>query len=251
MNSVYMSEPATGITGLFSGLYGLLIALQNSDPTAVTNISGELIKLSDDIAAQSDDNQKLLLKQQEVKEILSAENDRIQTNIDTIANNLVTKNRMIQMNENLRLRTEQYNKMLYVFSVGLLATIGVVIMFRRLPYLSYNIAYIFFVMIGAVTLIQIGLLYKELLSRTHTDYNKIDFDNSPQSLGLDIDLNLRGGEISMPDIIGQCIGSSVKWVNGKCYAITDMDGFTAERITYNQNRVNPNSPSEINLYTLV
>ena len=252
-NSIISSS--NGITGLFSGLYDILISLQENDPTVITEISGNLIALSNDIAAQSEDNKKVLLKQAEVKEIINAENDRIQTNINTIADNLVTKDRMIRMNENLRMRTEQYNQMLYVFSIGLLAIIGVIILFRRLPYIPYTIAYSLFVIIGSVTLVQIGILYKTLQSRSPIDYNKIDFDNSPPtSLGVNVDLNLRGVDASMPDIVGQCIGTNVVWSDGICKPVTppdDTDGFTTERITYNQNMVKPNCPSEINVYTLV
>ena len=246
-----MGGSSTGITGLFSGLYDLLITLQTSDPTIITNISGDLIELSNDIAAQSEDNKQVLLKQAEVKSILDAENDRIQTNIDTIADNLVTKDRMIRMNENIRLRTEQYNRMLYAFSIGLLAIIGVVILFRRLPYIPYTIAYILFVIIGSVTLIQIGILYKTLQSRSPIDYNKIDFDNSTPRVGLDVDLSLRGVDATMPDIVGLCTGPNVVWADGVCKAVTEIAGFTTDRITYNQTMVKPNCPSEINMYTKV
>ena len=102
---------------------------------------------------------------------LEKDNTRIESNIKTVNDNILTKQRALKFNENKRLRTEHYNEILYVFIFASLIIIAILIGFRQLPFLPDSIAQVLIIIIGSVAFIQIFILYKALQERSHLNYN--------------------------------------------------------------------------------
>ena len=117
----------------------------NIDTTAVTNGLNSI----QTITANADEkNKQLLLKQNEVKAIVDDENQRIQSNIKRVEDNLITKKRLVEFNGNQRLRTQHYNGILFIFVLAMFVIVVMVIGFRLLPFLPDFVLYTLVIIVG-------------------------------------------------------------------------------------------------------
>ena len=126
------------------------------------DINQGVVAISAAVATANDEVEQTLLRQNEMKEIVDAENERIQKNIKTTETNLLTKNRKMKFIDNKRQRAEQYNKILYVFIIILSLIIIAIIGFQYLPFLPDFILQIFIVIVGSIGLVKIFNIYREL-----------------------------------------------------------------------------------------
>ena len=101
------------------------------------------------VATADDEAEQILLRQNEMKGIVDAENERIQKNIKTTETNLLTKNRKMKFIDNKRQRAEQYNEILYVFIITLSLIIIAIIGFQYLPFLPDIIVQLFVIIVGS------------------------------------------------------------------------------------------------------
>lgn len=247
----------TGFSDITTSIATLLSSATPSG-SLDNNIANTLNVLNEKSNAIEDENNKTLSNQESVIKILDAENARIQTNIQTIDDNLTTQKRVVEFNENQRLRTEQYNQMLIIFVAAFCLIIAIVIGFRRLPFLPDFISQGLVVIIGAVTFIKIFNLYINLQDRSILNYNELDLDkpakDSPATIASKRALASAAGDLLGTIDLTSCKGpaccdttNGVKWddVSQKCI----KESFTVERLKYNQSNVLPNSASEVNLYS--
>ena len=220
-----------------------------------------------------DEAAKVLLKQDKMKGIVDAENKRIQRNIQTTETNLLTKKRTMNFTENQRLRTEQYNQILYVFVLSLALISIAVVSFQYFPFLPDFILQIFIVLVGVIGLIRILNLYTTLQGRSHLNYNELKLAgpnvSSPEEAEQKKKAAAKSGDLLGSIDIGGCRAaaccdttenSGVIWdePSRKCIkkvddadADADQEDFTVERMKYNKGIASPNSPSEINRYSKV
>ena len=199
---------------------------------------------------------------------LEKDNTRIESNIKTINDNILTKQRALSFNENKRLRTEHYNEILYVFVFASLIILTIIIGFRQLSFIPDSISQLLIVIIGSAGFIRIFLLYKGLQERSHLNYNELNLAkpaiSSPEEVERKQALAKESGDLLGSTDIGGCRGAAccksngVKWdiTSGKCITGTDDeddedDAFTVERLKYNKSIVSPNSASEVNIYSKV
>jgi hypothetical protein len=199
---------------------------------------------------------------------LEKDNTRIESNIKTVNDNILTKQRALKFNENKRLRTEHYNEILYVFIFASLIIIAIIIGFRQLPFIPDSIAQVLIIIIGSVAFIRIFILYKALQERSHLNYNELNLAkpaiSSPEDIERKQALAKESGDLLGSTDIGGCKGAEcckstgVKWdiTSGKCITGTDdadddADAFTVERLKYNKSVASPNSASEVNIYSKV
>jgi hypothetical protein len=205
-----------------------------------------------------------------LNDYLTDDNTRIESNIKTVNDNILTKQRDLKFNENKRLRTEHYNEILYVFIFASFVIIAIVIGFRKLPFLPDSIAQILIIIIGSIAFIRIFILYKALQNRSHLNYNELNLAkpaiSSPEEIKRKQALAKESGDLLGSTDIGGCKGAAccesagVKWdiTSGKCITGTadvddtdDADAFTVERLKYNKSIAPPNYASEVNTYSKV
>ena len=219
------------------------------------------------VATADDEAEQILLRQNEMKGIVDAENERIQKNIKTTETNLLTKNRKMKFIDNKRQRAEQYNKILYVFIITLSLIIVAIIGFQYLPFLPDVILQIFIVIVGSVGLVQIFNMYRHLQTRSHLDYNQLKLDGpnilSSEEVAKKQQAAAKSGDLLGSIDIGGCIESEccdtendVIWSKSSRKCIPkptqeETEQFTVERMKYNNNFAQPNSPSETLLYSKV
>ena len=202
-----------------------------------------------------------------MKGIVDEENERIQKNIKTTETNLLTKNRKMKFIDNKRQRAEQYNKILYVFIITLSLIIVAIIGFQYLPFLPDFILQIFVIIVGSLGLVQIFNIYRNLQSRSHLDYNQLKLDGpkvmSPEEVAKKQQAAAKSGDLLGSIDIGGCreadccdTENDVIWSKSsrKCIpkpTTAEAEEFTVERMKYNNNFAQPNSPSETLLYSKV
>ena len=247
----------TGFSDITNAIANLLSSATPSGSLDNT-ITNTLNELNEKSTAIEDENNKTLSNQESVKKILDAENERIQTNIQTIDDSLTTQRRMVEFNDNMRLRTEQYNQILIIFVAAVCLILAIVIGFSRLPFLPDFISQGLIVIIGSITFIKIFKLYVSIQDRSIVNYNELDLDkparDSPATIAAKRSLASKTGDLLGTIDLEGCRGpaccdttNGVKWddVSRKCI----KESFTVERLKYNQSSVLPNSASEVNLYS--
>lgn len=225
--------------------------------SGTTSLQDRVNNLKTNIKNADDENNKLLLKQKEVKEIIKNEKERIQHNIDITENNLTTKKRLIEFNESNRLRTEQYNNILYIFVITLFIILVIIIGGRQIEFLPDIIPQILVIIIGSISAVKIFQMYYNINKRSHLDYNKLSLDkpaiDSPEQIKRNKEKAAKSGDLLGSISTGGCIGAEccdegTIWNESsrKC-----TEAFTTERLKYNHNIVPPNSPNEFNGYSKV
>ena len=236
----------------------------NIDTTAVTNGLNSI----QTITANADEkNKQLLLKQNEVKAIVDDENQRIQSNIKRVEDNLITKKRLVEFNENQRLRTQHYNGILFIFVLAMFVIVVMVIGFRLLPFLPDFVLYTLVIIVGGAAAIKIFTLYSNLHERSHLNHNELHLDkpivDTPEQVKEKQEAAAKSGDLLGSIDIGGCIGAAccdssnnIVWnaTSRKCTyqaPFGNMNGFVIERLKYNKNIVSPNTPSEISRYSKV
>lgn len=231
------------------------------------DINNGISAISAAVATADDEAEQILLRQNEMKGIVDAENERIQKNIKTTETNLLTKNRKMKFVENKRQRSEQYNDILYVFIICLSLIIIAIIGFQYFPFLPDFILQIFVVIIGSFGLIKIFNIYRELQTRSHLNYNELKLDApniiSPEEVAKKQQAAAKSGDLLGSIDIGGCRGAEccdtendVIWSESsrKCVpkpTTAETEEFTVERMKYNRGIAQPNSSNETLLYSKV
>jgi len=255
----------SSIQSILTTIQSILSSLgSNIDTTSVTNGLNSI----QTIAENADEkNKQLLLKQNEMKALVDDENARIQTNIQRVEDNLITKKRIVEFNENIRLRTEQYNQILLTFVLTMFLIIAIVIGLRMLPFLPEFISQGLVIIVGSAGLIKIFTIYSNMHERSHLNYNELDLDkpqiDTPEEVQQKQEAAAKSGDLLGSIDIGGCIGAAccdssnnIVWnkTSRKCTyqaPFGNMNGFVIERLKYNKNIVSPNAPSEITTYSKV
>jgi hypothetical protein len=265
----------TSIQSILATIQSILSSLgkntSNIDTASVTAGLNSIQRITNNA---DEKNKKLLLNQKEMKALVETENARIQSNIQRVEDNLTTKKRMVDLSENTRLRTEQYNQILYTFVFAAVVIIAIVIGSRLLPFLPEFISQVLIVIVGAAAAIKIFMIYSVMRERSPLNYNELNLDkpvvDTPEQIQQKLEAAAKKGDLlGSIDIgrgsidIGGCMGAeccdpsnNIVWnaTSRKCTyqaPFGNMNGFVIERLKYNKNVVSPNTPSEINTYSKV
>jgi Asp-tRNA(Asn)/Glu-tRNA(Gln) amidotransferase C subunit len=254
----------TETQSILSSLSEILQSFKEYSNVDTTNLDTQINQLKTNVENADDANNELLLKQEDVKAIIDDEKTRIQSNIDSTENNLTTKKRLIEFNESNRLRTEQYNNILYVFVISLSIIVIIIVGGRQIEFLPDIIPQILVIIIGSISGIKIFQMYYNMNKRSHLDYNKLSLDkpviDSPEQIIRSKEKAAKSGDllgsISTNGCVGaECCDVGTTWNESsrKCTTIdnTTNEGFVTERFKYNHNIAPPNSPNEFNEYSKV
>lgn len=256
----------TSIQSILTTIQTILSALgANTTSIDTTAVSNGLNSIQTITAEADEENKQLLLKQNEVKALVDNENQRIQTNIQLVEDNLITKKRMVEFNENQRLRTEQYNQIMLTFVLAMGLVLVIVIGGRFIPFLPEFVLQGLIVIIGLATVIQMFTIYSNIQARSHMNYNELHLDkpavDTPEEIRQNKANAAASGDLLGSIDIGGCAGpaccdssNNVVWNESsrKCVqGFENMDDFLMERLKYNKNIALANSPSEINMYSII
>jgi len=250
----------SSIQSILSTIQAILSSLGNNTSNIDTaSVTRGLQSIQAIAQAADEKNKRLLLNQKEMKDLVVNENERIQTNIQRVEDNLTTKKRMVNFNENIRLRTEQYNQIMYTFVFTVVLLIAINYLNSKLPFLPLFITQGLLAIVGAAGVI--------MQARSRMNYNELDLDKptveTPEQIAQKIAAAKRSGSLLDSIDIGGCMGAAccdssnnIVW-NTKTRKCTyqapfdNMNMFEIERLKYNKNVVSPNAASEINTYSKV
>tara|TARA_B110000879_G_C11183589_1_gene519916 strand:+ start:4131 stop:5063 length:933 start_codon:yes stop_codon:yes gene_type:complete len=161
-------------------LEDLISALNNYIGGLTTDTTTGVIDVDDAAAAitnaANEVGRTTLTQQSAVTTLLNTEKDRIENNIQSVKDGLYTKKRMVELNESNRLRTEQYNKILFVVVITILIIFGIIAGSNYVPGLPDIIPQILVAMVGSFAMIDIFLKYMEINKRSKLDYTKLKLD---------------------------------------------------------------------------
>lgn len=258
----------SSIQSILSTIQAILASLGNNTSNIDTASVTRGLQSIQAIAQDADEkNKRLLLNQKEMKNLVENENARIQTNIRRVEDNLTTKKRMVNFNENIRLRTEQYNQIMYTFVFTVVLLIAINYLNSMLPFLPLFISQGLIAIVGAAGVIKIYMIYTNMQARSRMNYNELDLEKpvveTPEQIAQKIAAATRRGSLLDSIDIGGCMGAAccdssnnIVWntTTRKCTyqaSFDNMNMFDIERLKYNKNVVSPNAASEINTYSKV
>jgi len=201
--------------------------------TTITNL--------ETVAEAAEENTNALLTQQtNIERIVDDEKDRIDNNIQTVETSMFSKKRMVELNESARLKTEQYNKILYVFVISAAIIMIIVIGTTYLPMIPEIIPQILIGMVGSFALIDIFLLYAEMNNRSTLDYSKLKLDPPSIKTSSENDIAKQKaraagdllGSIAIDGCTGpECCGTGVIWDTSLMKCVEDNVASNTQLLT--------------------
>jgi hypothetical protein len=195
---------------IISGGINPLVARENNN-----NLSALSSSLDDmyNVLSNTKSLDNKLQKQNDVINIIDAENKRLENKKSDIDLAYIGKQRSIQLNESYRLRSNQYIKLIFVVIITISAFIFISVMSSLFPYIPSSIFDVLSIIVISFGLITFYYLYTDMISRRTTDYNELDL--GPPVVGNTIVGNVNGtrhtliGDISdfIEDGMNLCIDS--------------------------------------------
>ena len=161
------------IDELITALNDYIGGLTTDTTTGGIDVAGAANAITD---AANEAGRATLTQQEIVTGLLNDEKDRIENNIQSVKDGLYTKKRMVELNESNRLRTEQYNKILFVVVITILIIFGIIAGSNYVPGLPDIIPQLLVAMVGSFAMIDIFLKYMEINKRSKLDYTKLKLD---------------------------------------------------------------------------
>lgn len=158
--------------------------IQNLSPDD-SELAGKLTQVDSNLSSlkTSYDNANIsandiLTKQQEVDQIVSDENNRLNDVKQTVEDVLTGEKRNIQLNETYRLRQQQYTKMKIIISFALLLCVLFTLLGKYIPVIPSAIITILIIITMTSSIIWCISIYTAVLRRDKNNYNELDIDNT-------------------------------------------------------------------------
>jgi len=154
---------------------------------------------------QLNDNAISVLNQQNaIDTIITQETDYLDKELSDVSTSVAAAQRTLMLNESVRLRTQDYNMILYYFILLIVIVNVMVIMNRMFPLVSEGMLYFLIIITIAVFLYFIIRTLIMIYNRDNIDYSKLDFPN-PTNVNLPVDSIIAQNKINNKNIPGQGI----------------------------------------------
>lgn len=145
---------------------------QGTDP--ISDINTQLNNINTVLTDKSVSSEDLLLKQNEVKNILDIESDRLQQKERDVEQALQGQKRMIQINKSYGQRYQAFNGILYAIIISFLLIILLILEAKYFNIIPEFIQTILYIIIFAIALGYIMFLIVDIDSRKKLDFDKYD-----------------------------------------------------------------------------
>jgi hypothetical protein len=209
--------------------------------------------------------------QQQIANIVNAENARVDLKKSKIDNELQTQKRLIQLNNSYRKKYNAYNVLYIIFIVFLVTLCGIMLIKRFFPFIPSFVFDISFIIVIPIFCILLLYKYLDISKRDDINYDEIKRDN-PTILTEEETLKkkvaeqtkiLKSGSLfgSYSGCIGsRCCSDTTNWDSGNSLCVA-KDGFAT--INYalingeidfskvNGNTIQPNYPNEFENYSKI
>ena len=168
------------------------------DAIAVSNINTSLGALSTNLDAANSAIGPTLTYQQEVKQILDREDDRLTTKKSSVDSAYAGQKRMIALTDSITAKNKAYNYILFVLVLILLIFVLIKQLYsiEGIPHTLLDILNVIIISLG---LIYCVYLYIDIKRRYNMDFNQITLEEpvkkTPEQIQMDTNKNIKAGNL--------------------------------------------------------
>lgn len=211
----------------------------------------------------------ILTDQQKMDTIITNENARLVKKKESVDNEFAGQKRAISMNENYKLRNQEYIKMIVVIVFALIILIGTTFLSKTFLFIPSYVFEVLNIIIISAALYICYIIYVTILSRDKNDFNKLDLE--PPQVSTPAEMAKSQKEYAkLGDLLGSinlngcaqetCCSVGTRWDSGNAVCKGNLSGFTTMgnynpfntiELSYNSTIVLPSSPNEFENYTKI
>lgn len=183
----------------------------DTDAAAISNINSNLETISKTVKDSQIGANSTLLNQNTVNNILETESQRLidkKKNIDLAVQG---QKRMINLNENYKMRYAAYTHIVIVFVIMVILAITVTLMSQYFTFIPGAIYILLYIIIISYGLVHMYILYNGLSKRNPTNYNEIIISAPDVGLGSPASANSSGVGDEYTNALGpfyNCVGQN-------------------------------------------
>lgn len=179
--------------------------------TSITDLNNKLNDIYDNVQKSQIGANSTLLNQNTVNNILETESQRLidkKKNIDLAVQG---QKRMINLNENYKMRYAAYTHIVIVFVIMVILAITVTLMSQYFTFIPGAIYILLYIIIISYGLVHMYILYNGLSKRNPTNYNEILISAPDVGLGSPAGANSSGVGDDYTNALGpfyNCVGQN-------------------------------------------
>jgi len=246
-NAPAIIPPVENTGGIFDGLLYILNSLNKMNgkinPINTANLSNSIASLN------SSANQ-VLNDQGTLNNIIDEETNTLNTRLQNMNNSANAAQRNLILNESARLKTQDYNTILYYF-IGLIIFLNTIIVLNRwFAFLSRETLVLIIIFVVFFALYKIYWKYADISNRDAINYNEVSLPK-PDNVSLSAQQIISQNNINNQQLAGKgMIFNLLNNNNNQCPQITTatpaaISGFTL------MNEIQPNSFNEFENYSKI
>lgn len=235
-----MSQPFFDLTGTFLAQKNHLIDLQNRNvqdndvSKSFNTISSNLDAVYSNVQTASGISSSILTNQNDMKEIVNTELDRLQKKKTNVDSAIQGQNRMIQLNNSYREKYAYYIQTMVIIVIILIIYIIISLLKKRFEFIPEFVFDILVFILGVITIFVIYFSVVNINSRDNMDFSKLNF-NPPNIPSTEEELKKqRQNSLEKGDLLGsiqgvgcvgnKCCSNGTQWDSGNSVCI--RSGFT-------------------------
>ena len=237
----------------------------------MSDIPTNLDQLYKNLNNQVVNTNDVLLKQQDIINIIDAEKQRLLLKKQTIDDSLQQQKRLIQLNNSYRLRYTDYIKIMLIITFVIIIYVGIILAQRYLSFIPSIVFEVILILFIPVSMIILYYKFRNLMMHNNMNYDEIDFKqpnilSAQEKLGEQV--KARESQQKSGDLLGglsgcigkDCCGETTQWDSGNLVCVGATNGFTTIDYAVINGDINviglktlndtimPNSPNEFKDY---
>jgi hypothetical protein len=236
-----------------------------------SEISTNLGQLYTNLNNQTVNTNDVLLKQQDVINIIEAEKERLLLKKQTVDDSLQQQKRLIQLNNSYRLRYTDYIKIMLFITFVIILFVGIILAQRYFPFIPSIVYEIALILLIPISIIIMYYRFRNLMMHNNMNYEEIDY-KPPNILSdqakLAAQVKAREAQEKSGDLLGglsgcvgkDCCSGTTQWDSGNLVCVGGTNGFTTidyallngdikvSGLKTLNDAIKPNSPNEFKDY---
>lgn len=237
----------------------------------MSDIPTNLGQLYTNLNNQTVNTNDVLLKQQEVLNIVEAEKERLLLKKQTIDDSLQQQKRLIQLNNSYRMRYTDYIKIMLFITFIIILFVGIILAQRYFPFIPSIVFEVMIILLIPISIIIMYYRIRNLMKHNNMNYEEIDY-KPPNILSdqekLAAQVKARETQQKSGDLLGglsgcvgkDCCSGTTQWDSGNLVCVGATNGFTTIDYAVINGDINviglktlndtimPNSPNEFKDY---
>jgi len=214
MSSTNNNKPVFDLGGFLEIQKNILLGIDESNVSTDINldeINNQLGKLSEGTDNAQDRAQQLLTQQESVSTILKKDHAALKTANANLQDDKIGVQRVNLLEDSKRKRLQEYNKMAMIIIIMAVLVFGIINLQDMFPFFPTWIFSILIIIIGTISIIQVGKIYYNVLSRSPTNFDQLMFSppkiDSPEEIVKKQLESTKKGDLTGSIVGKTCYGS--------------------------------------------